>query len=628
MIELFTIFTKGGIVLWASSFAQVTGRPINALIKAVLLEERSGTQSFISENYALKWSYDNTYDIIFAVVYQKILQLLYIDDLLETVKAAFISKYDKTIMGFGHNYDFDAQFMTLLERVETDYQMKKKSHAKKEPTPFHETKKGRQIRSNPTSNDKETQKAVKDKGNQNNEQEKAEKSSTSNAEKTPQEKSEQDGGINEDPFARTKRILAAKFRKKKVKPATKSPTASKKKGKQKRVWEGGPISAEEEKELNFCNDEPESQSTPDHNAYNKNQKIDLNDYSSMTAPEESSSESEEESPSQQEKEVTPSQPKKEGTKKSTGLLGRLFSGFTYNKEINEENIAPILENFRQHLISKNVASEISDKLCQSVKATLLGKKLGTFTRMTSTVRAAMEESLTRILTPKRNVDILREVQVTKKKGRPYTIVFVGVNGVGKSTSLAKVCSWLLQNDLKVFIAACDTFRSGAVEQLQVHAKILEVPLFHQGYGKDASIIAHQGIEKAKKEGYDVVLIDTAGRMQDNEPLMRSLSKLVVNNQPDLILFVGEALVGNDSVDQLQKYNRALEDFCPQTKTPRLIDGIVLTKFDTVDDKVGAAISMVYTTGQPIVFVGVGQNYSDLKTLNVEHIVSILLAGKS
>jgi len=252
------------------------------------------------------------------------------------------------------------------------------------------------------------------------------------------------------------------------------------------------------------------------------------------------------------------------------------------------------------------------------------------------VKASLEESLVQILSPRRRIDILRDAMDAKKRGKPYSITFCGVNGVGKSTNLAKICFWLLDNGFRVMIAACDTFRAGAVEQLRTHVRHLNalhppaggsgppsVLLYEKGYGKDAASIAMDAITFAREQRIDVVLVDTAGRMQDNEPLMRALSKLIKLNSPDLVLFVGEALVGNEAVDQLKKFNQALADFS-MAENPRLIDGILLTKFDTIDDKVGAAISMTYTTGQPIVFVGTGQTYSDLKSLNVKAVVNALL----
>lgn len=150
-----------------------------------------------------------------------------------------------------------------------------------------------------------------------------------------------------------------------------------------------------------------------------------------------------------------------------------------------------------------------------------------------------------------------------------------------------------------------------------------VELYEKGYGKDAAGIAMEAIRYGKEAQYDVILIDTAGRMQDNEPLMRALAKLIKVNQPDLVLFVGEALVGNEAVDQLVKFNQALADYSSDSN-PHIIDGIVLTKFDTIDDKVGAAISMTYITGQPIVFVGTGQTYTDLKALNAKAVVHALM----
>lgn len=326
------------------------------------------------------------------------------------------------------------------------------------------------------------------------------------------------------------------------------------------------------------------------------------------------------------------------SKTESGGGGGLFSVFTSlggGKTITRESMVPALDKMKEHLITKNVAAGIAERLCDSVAAKLEGKVIGTFTGVKSTVRASMEESLMQILRPKRRIDILRDVEDASAKGKPYVITFCGVNGVGKSTNLAKIAFWLLENDHRVLIAACDTFRSGAVEQLRTHTSHLstlhppnegeppQVQLFHQGYNRDAAGVAMEAINFARTQGFDVVLVDTAGRMQDNEPLMRSLAKLVRVNLPDLVLFVGEALVGNEAVDQLDKFNRALTDHS-EDGASQIIDGILLTKFDTIDDKVGAAISMTYTTGQPIVFVGTGQRYTDLKSLNASAVVSLLL----
>ncbi|CAG8659136.1 9656_t:CDS:10, partial [Dentiscutata erythropus] len=288
-----------------------------------------------------------------------------------------------------------------------------------------------------------------------------------------------------------------------------------------------------------------------------------------------------------------------------------------NLEITEEDLTLVLANMKEHLIKKNVAADIATHLCDSVSRTLVGQKIGNFKSIRSIVKQSMESALRRILTPKTSVDLLRDILQAKSESR-------------KSTNLSKTCFWLLQNGFKVLIAGCDTFRSGAVEQLKVHVRNLNalgqnsvVELYERGYGKDAAGIAKDAINFAKANGFDVVLIDTAGRMQDNEPLMRALAKLVTVNNPDKIIFVGEALVGNEAVDQLTKFNQALKDFSG-LQNPRHIDGIILTKFDTIDDKVGAALSMAYTTGQPILFVGTGQTYTDLKNMRVGHIVQALL----
>lgn len=238
-------------------------------------------------------------------------------------------------------------------------------------------------------------------------------------------------------------------------------------------------------------------------------------------------------------------------------LKNSLKNYIGNKELTKEDLEPIMKNFVDLLTEKNVAKEISESLCSSVTQSLLKTTTQSFTTITTTVKEALKENIGKILTPKQDLDVLRMALSAKKRGEPFKIVFIGVNGVGKSTNLAKVAYLLQKNGLKLLIAACDNFRSGAVEQLKTHVRALNIDLFEKGYKEDPPYIAKEACEQAKRGGYDCVLIDTAGRMQDNKLLMENLAKLVDVNQPDVILFVGEALTGNDSVDQLRKFNQAL-----------------------------------------------------------------------
>jgi len=316
----------------------------------------------------------------------------------------------------------------------------------------------------------------------------------------------------------------------------------------------------------------------------------------------------------------------------TGRVGGLFKSLTRGVKnltggavLTEADLAPLLNVFKTQLMSKNVAAEVADKLADSVRTSLIGKTTQKFTSMSATVKAVLSDAIETQLTPKKSIDVLRAALAANNAGKVYTVVFLGVNGVGKSTNLAKVAYYLKhKGGLNVLICACDTFRAGAVEQLKTHSRCLDVPLFERGYGKDPAEIAKASIAHAQATGADVVLVDTAGRMQDNEPLMRALAKLVAVNSPDLVLFVGEALVGNDAIDQVTKFNRSLIDMSHDPRNPRGIDGMLLTKYDTVDDKVGAALSMVYVTGQPIVFVGCGQKYTHLRKMNSKEVVKTLL----
>lgn len=418
----------------------------------------------------------------------------------------------------------------------------------------------------------------------------------------------------------------------------KSPKPEKEKaGKKPRVWELGGTNKDMEV-LDRSKDKPEDMKS-DYTVDNEmigSMKGGIQDLEVESEDEEYSSSSDDEDSSNDynannKNKSTPAA----STNKGGGVFS-LFKGLVGSKNLSRADMQPALDKLRDHLIGKNVAADIANKLCDSVAVKLEGKILGTFDTIASTVKNTLTEALVQILSPKRRVDILRDCLEAKKNQQPYVMAFCGVNGVGKSTNLAKICFWLIENNYNALIAACDTFRAGAVEQLRTHTRHLNalhppekhggrhmVQLYEKGYGKDAAGIAMEAIRFAKDSRIDIVLIDTAGRMQDNEPLMRALTKLIMVNEPDLVLFVGEALVGNEAVDQLVKFNQALADHSASAN-PHIIDGIVLTKFDTIDDKVGAAISMTYITGQPIVFVGTGQTYTDLKALNAKAVVHALM----
>lgn len=307
------------------------------------------------------------------------------------------------------------------------------------------------------------------------------------------------------------------------------------------------------------------------------------------------------------------------------LMNESFHENIFQKKcITEEGLNPVLSKMRDSLLDKNVASTIVEHVCADVRAALLGKEVSVLGSLGAAVHGTIRNSLMQTLSPQRTMNLLAQIRSAQAKKRPYTITFIGVNGVGKSTSLSKVAAWLLSNGLSVLVSACDTFRAGAVEQLRTHCQRLEIPLYERGYERDPATIAQEAIVQARRQGIDVVLIDTAGRMQDNEPLMRALSKLISINSPDLVLFVGEALVGNDAVDQIQKFNSALADLDSRGRQ-RMIDGIIISKFDTIDSKVGAALSMVRASGAPILFVGCGQTYQDLKIPNVGHLLDTLLS---
>jgi len=321
-----------------------------------------------------------------------------------------------------------------------------------------------------------------------------------------------------------------------------------------------------------------------------------------------------------------------------GALSGLFHNVVGGKTLTKEDLAKPMKGMEDHLINRNVAHEAAVRLCDAVERDLIGTKTASFQSIDTTIHAAMERALSKILTPTNSLDLLRSIQavtsqplispITGARRRPYVMSVVGVNGVGKSTTLSKIAFLLLHNNLRVLVCAADTFRSGAVEQLRVHVRNLReltareglghIDLFERGYGKDAALIARDAVAYAESTGeFDVVLIDTAGRRHNDQRLMSSLEKFATMARPDKILMVGEALVGTDSVAQARHFNAS---FGPGRK----LDGFIVSKCDTVGEMVGTLVSMVHATGVPVVALGVGQHYGDLRGLNVGWATRLLM----
>ncbi|KAG6427788.1 hypothetical protein SASPL_112035 [Salvia splendens] len=626
MLEQLIIFTRGGLILWTCKELgnALRGSPIDTLIRSCLLEERSGSASYNYDapgaSYTLKWTFHNDLGLVFVAVYQRILHLLYVDDLLSMVKKEFSEIYDPKRTAYN---DFDDIFQQLKKEAEARAEEMRKSKQVGKPMNNNLARKLGNVQ-NGNMDGGNKKKSGGEPGNDcdsdNSKGRPLENGNISNnhigkGEATMKVKNngKENGVSNTGAFDVNKlQKLRSKGGKKTENVSNKgSKVEPKKITKKNRVWDDSP----KEAKLDFT--DPGSE-----NVEQQHISVVAADQGESMMDKEEVVSSDSESESESEEEETSKDNKVDGKKKG-GWFSSMFQSIAGKANLENSDLEPALKALKDRLMTKNVAEEIAEKLCESVASSLEGKRLASFTRISSTVQAAMEDALTRILTPRRSIDILRDVHAAKEQGKPYVVVFVGVNGVGKSTNLAKVAYWLQQHNVNVMMAACDTFRSGAVEQLRTHARRLQIPIFEKGYEKDPAIVAKEAIQEASRNGSDVVLVDTAGRMQDNEPLMRALSKLIYVNSPDLILFVGEALVGNDAVDQLSKFNQKLGDLSP-SPDPRLIDGILLTKFDTIDDKVGAALSMVYISGAPVMFVGCGQSYTDLKKLNVKSIVKTLL----
>ncbi len=290
-----------------------------------------------------------------------------------------------------------------------------------------------------------------------------------------------------------------------------------------------------------------------------------------------------------------------------------FSGLVdgvSSKKISEKDLNKILEDFELSLIESDVSLKVSEKIVNELKKKLTGEKIGLTSNKKDFVRVAVEETLSEILDYKK-FDILKEIQKKRKAGEVFSVAFVGFNGTGKTTTIAKFGKLLTDKGYKVVIAASDTFRAGSIEQLSLHAENIGIKVIKHNYGADPAAVAFDAINHAKARSIDVVLIDTAGRSEMNKNLMDEMKKLVRVANPDMKIFIGDSLAGNAVVEQAEKFSEIG------------LDGSILTKVDA-DSRGGAALSISYITEKPILFIGTGQGYDDLEPFDKKWLIERIL----
>ena len=278
--------------------------------------------------------------------------------------------------------------------------------------------------------------------------------------------------------------------------------------------------------------------------------------------------------------------------------------------IREKHLENVLWEMELALMESDVAVEALEEMKAIIKKRLVGLRVENRAAITPTIEKALKASLVELLS-KTTFD---PQTLLDKRDQPLVIAFVGVNGTGKTTTIARITDWLQQNGKSVVMAASDTFRAGAIEQLELHAERLGCKFIKHQAGGDPAAVAFDAVEHAKAKHRDIVMIDTAGRMQTNSNLMDEMKKIKRVAKPDLIMFVGDSLAGNDAIDQAKKFHEAVG-----------IDAVVLTKLD-VDAKGGAALSISSAIGQPIAFVGIGQDYGDLMPFDAAWIVERIFAS--
>ena len=280
----------------------------------------------------------------------------------------------------------------------------------------------------------------------------------------------------------------------------------------------------------------------------------------------------------------------------------LFSKF--RKKLTEEKFEELFSELEMILLQNNVAYEAVESIKKSLEEELIGKNLKDVD-LSKELSKAIEKLL---INPP---NFLKEIKNSLEVKKPFIILFAGINGSGKTTTIAKIANYLREHGLSVCLAAADTFRAAAIQQLEEHANRLKIPIIKKDYGADPASVGFDAISYAKKNKIDVILIDTAGRMQNRDSLMKEIEKIERVNKPDMKIFLGESITGNDATEQAKTFNESIN-----------LTGIILSKAD-VDEKGGTAISVSHITKKPILFLGTGQEYKDLEVFDKEKLLKKL-----
>lgn len=286
------------------------------------------------------------------------------------------------------------------------------------------------------------------------------------------------------------------------------------------------------------------------------------------------------------------------------------------KELSDKELTPLVSDLEVVLTKNGVAVKTAESIGSRLKEELMHIEHQRFKSARPMVEHALRNSVQKLLEEpikKSSIEIDSKIKDAREEGRAFVICILGINGTGKTTTIAKLGNLFQNQGYSVVLAASDTFRAGSIQQLGKHADKLGIKMISSDYGGDPASVAVDAIDHAESKQKDIVIIDMAGRMQNNVNLVRELKKIIRNTEPDLKIFVGDSLAGNDVILQAKQFDEDIG-----------IDGIIMTKLDS-DSKGGAILSVAHITQKPILFVGVGQGYNDLQVFKPELIVDELLS---